>query len=387
MTVIGGSTESVWEWTRRTHPPCGSATNARSAARLTSREPSRGFSSPITLLHLFRKLQVEKEERERELAEKQKQEEDAAPIGKQRKGTNSFSRGLDDVAAGKRKKAEKEEAKPTEVEAEKPKIRQEQVLDEVGVARQMILNYLGQRSRQQPGDATANMARQFHLCVWAQEEQEDSDLLEYLRSQWSPEAAPPSLDPSQPPAAVSLSAALLSRDGVIKITRQLTARRRLHKSYQGVLRRVLTALSEPQTQVRAKAMKALTTIVHADHAALSLPFVKAVIALRIDDPQTSVRDATLELVGGVVQLHLELLPDYFDILAKRFSDPGISVCPSPTTSCLLFPSHLLFQVRKRVVKLCAAICTTAPTHPLIPQLCLKLATRVHDPDESIQVYI
>jgi cohesin loading factor subunit SCC2 len=215
------------------------------------------------------------------------------------------------------------------------------------VIKQLILNYLLHKSKVDPA---ALYARQFFLAQWNYED--DNDNAEYYRAQWS--------FTNEKSFAIH-GAPSLSHDGTRKILVHLVATRELLKSFPRLLNEILCVLNESSTRYRTRAIRALSLIVESDPNILGWPKVQASVKGRLYDQAISVREAAVDLVGRYILYRPDFARHYFDYLAERFEDVGLSV-------------------RKRVVKIAQSICWLEPSSPLTSSILVHLSKRMNDED-------
>ena len=105
-------------------------------------------------------------------------------------------------------------------------------------------------------------------------------------------------------------------------------------------------------------MKA-SPVVRADPDVLRLAAVTAAVQLALREPSISVREATLDLLGGYILQRPEFVEAYYPTIAARIADVGVSV-------------------RKRVIKILRELCLKQPASPRAVDACKHLVTRVGD---------
>ena len=207
----------------------------------------------------------------------------------------------------------------------------------------------------------------------------------WLKPQWMPpDGAPPLVAP--PPGAIHAARQLPSR-AVMALTAALLATRPLARHGDGLLSKLADGLADTSPIVRASAVKAVSLVCDADPHALAAPSLRDSIVQLLGDPATSVRAEAVELIGraaarvmpsaaapahrasgdvseGVSPGAPALLEQYFDALAIRVFDTGVSV-------------------RKRAMLILrdAASC---PGFSRATQALARLVGRIHDEEESVQ---
>ena len=170
--------------------------------------------------------------------------------------------------------------------------------------------------------------------------------------------------PATPGARTQTLQTHIGYDDAELITRYLASKRSFSQSFDVYLKQILRVLTESAIIVRTKAMKCLTMVVEADPAVLGRPDMQMGVHHSFLDHSTSVREAAVDLVGKFVLSRPELLTNYYDMIAARILDTGVSV-------------------RKRVIKIMKDVCLECPDFPKIPEICVKMIRRVND-EEGIK---
>ncbi|KAL6062556.1 Nipped-B-like protein A (Fragment), variant 2 [Balamuthia mandrillaris] len=240
-------------------------------------------------------------------------------------------------------------------------------LQEMVTMRQLLLDYLAEKSRAEPSLVYARhflIAQWCHACQAQEEGGEESDAIvsaDYYRQQCTlPKTN--GVDPSE-----RILPRLLSRDIMMKINRFLLTRSSLAKSFDAMLSRILNLLNENLTTFRAKAIKALSIVLEADPAVLGESSVKQAVTGRFWDQAVSVRGAAVDLVGQYILYRPEFASAYSPMIQERILDTGVSV-------------------RKRVVKILSDVCLRQPQNPMVTSICQKLASRMND-EEAIKAIV
>ncbi|CAK9302581.1 unnamed protein product [Gordionus sp. m RMFG-2023] len=148
------------------------------------------------------------------------------------------------------------------------------------------------------------------------------------------------------------------------IAKYLASKRLLCRSYDIYLGQIMKVVHESAIAIRTKAMKCLANIIEADPGILAQTNVQSTIHLRLMDQSPSVREAAVELIGKCILARSELIPRYFNMIAERILDTGVSV-------------------RKRVIRILRDICNDFPEYQNITSICCKLVRRIHD-EEGIK---
>ncbi|KAF9984672.1 Sister chromatid cohesion protein 2 [Modicella reniformis] len=145
----------------------------------------------------------------------------------------------------------------------------------------------------------------------------------------------------------------------------LTARQQLFASFDMFLSRILGTLEAGAVTLRAKSLKALSFIVTGDCTVLAQHNVRKTIALRLQDPSPSVRDAATELVGRYMLQDATIRKCYYDIVSDRISDTGLNV-------------------RKRVMRLLRDMYFKTDEPAMRSDIAQRLLLRVHDEETTVK---
>ncbi|XP_066990577.1 nipped-B-like protein isoform X1 [Macrobrachium rosenbergii] len=170
--------------------------------------------------------------------------------------------------------------------------------------------------------------------------------------------------PASPGAKTQTLQTHIGYDNAELITRYLASKRPFSQSFDMYLKQILRVLTESAIAVRTKAMKCLTMVVEADPGVLSRTDMQMGVHHSFLDHSTSVREAAVDLVGKFVLCRPEVLNTYYEMIAARILDTGVSV-------------------RKRVIKILKDICLECPDFTKIPEICVKMIRRVND-EEGIK---
>ncbi|XP_065176245.1 nipped-B-like protein isoform X1 [Sycon ciliatum] len=134
-------------------------------------------------------------------------------------------------------------------------------------------------------------------------------------------------------------------------------------TFEYCLVKILVELADAAATVRTKAMKALSVIVNCDPSLLAKEEVQNAVHARLKDPSTSMREATVDLIGKFVLLKPDLTLNYYRMLSDRISDAGVSV-------------------RKRVIKTMRDICIQQPDFKHVPDICLLMIRCLKEEDST-----
>ncbi|RVW30416.1 Sister chromatid cohesion protein SCC2 [Vitis vinifera] len=158
---------------------------------------------------------------------------------------------------------------------------------------------------------------------------------------------------------------LLTRESVKKITLALGQNNSFSRGFDKILHLLLASLRENSPVIRAKALRAVSIIVEADPEVLCEKRVQVAVEGRFCDSAISVREAALELVGRHIASHPDVGLKYFEKVAERIKDTGVSV-------------------RKRAIKIIRDMCTSNANFSEFTSACNEIISRVSDEESSIQ---
>ncbi|CAK7338590.1 unnamed protein product [Dovyalis caffra] len=158
---------------------------------------------------------------------------------------------------------------------------------------------------------------------------------------------------------------MLVRDSVKKIALALGQNSSFCRGFDKILHMLLASLRENSPVIRAKALRAVSIIVEADPEVLRDKRVQLAVEGRFCDSAISVREAALELVGRHIASHPDVGLQYFEKVAERIKDTGVSV-------------------RKRAIKIIRDMCISNPNFTEFTTACIEIISRVSDDESSIQ---
>ncbi|BDA45698.1 Nipped-B-like protein [Coccomyxa sp. Obi] len=233
--------------------------------------------------------------------------------------------------------------------------------DKADLGRQLLLGYLADRRH---GDAElCSSAREFMLC------QTFADDITDLQKADAPVE-------QQVAALVGCreTCDVMSRGTTSSLTAEdacMLVRWAAHSGPLGRMRvlllKKLADAADPTKQtaaVRAKAIKAITTVVKSDTSVLSFPEIQHCVHRALKDEAPSVRQATVDLLGGHIGADVDLASAYFDTLVTASRDTSTSV-------------------RKAAVRILWESCIRVPDFPRASEACVAVLHRVGDNEESI----
>ncbi|KAL0960842.1 hypothetical protein HGRIS_005858 [Hohenbuehelia grisea] len=139
----------------------------------------------------------------------------------------------------------------------------------------------------------------------------------------------------------------------------------LRNSFQPVLNVILASLDAPPIFMRTKALRALGQIVTSDASILSAPNVRRAIESHLLDSSPAVRDAAVELIGKYMIDSPEFAADYYQKIADRIADTGLSV-------------------RKRVIKLLKSFYSVTDDTSRRIDIATRIVFRMVDEDDTVK---
>ncbi|KAG8384631.1 hypothetical protein BUALT_Bualt04G0138000 [Buddleja alternifolia] len=221
------------------------------------------------------------------------------------------------------------------------------------IIQQMLLNYL------QDAGSTDDLhlfTRWFYLCLWYKDDPASQQKFFYYLARFKSRAI--ARDSSS-------SSSFLTRDSVKKITLALGQNSSFARGFDKILQVLLASLRENSPVIRAKALRAVSIIVEADPEVLGDKLVQTAVEGRFCDSAISAREAALELVGRHIASHPDVGLKYFEKVAERIKDTGISV-------------------RKRAIKIIRDMCTSRADFSQYTTACVEIISRINDEESSIQ---
>ncbi|KAM7266752.1 hypothetical protein ACFE04_008918 [Oxalis oulophora] len=225
-------------------------------------------------------------------------------------------------------------------------------ISKVEIVQQMLLNYL-----QEAGsiDDMHLFVRWFYLCLWFKDDPKSEEKSMYYLSRMKSKAI----------VREHGTISLLTRDSVKKITLALGQKNSFSRGFDKILNMLLASLRENSPVIRAKALRAVSIIVEADPEVLGEERVQVAVEGRFCDSAISVREAALELVGRHISSHPDVGSKYFEKVAERIKDTGVSV-------------------RKRAIKIIRDMCFSSANFSDFAAACIEIISRVVDDESSIQ---
>ncbi|KAL0681088.1 hypothetical protein Bca4012_047935 [Brassica carinata] len=227
------------------------------------------------------------------------------------------------------------------------------MITQTEVAQQMLLNYLQDAGS---ADDAHTFICWFHLCLSYKDVPKSHEKIKYYIAR---------LKAKSIIRNSGATTSFLTRDAIKKITLALGRNSSFSRGFDKILHMLLASLRENSPIIRAKAMRAVSTIVEADPEVLCDKRVQLAVEGRFCDSAISVREAALELVGRHIASHPDVGSKYFEKVAERIKDTGVSV-------------------RKRAIKIIRDMCTSNPNFSEFTSACAEILSRISDDESSIQ---
>ncbi|KAK9116525.1 hypothetical protein Sjap_015472 [Stephania japonica] len=221
------------------------------------------------------------------------------------------------------------------------------------VIQQILLNYLQEAVST---DDAHFFARWFYLCLWYKDDPKSQQKFTFYLARLKSRAILRDF-------GTELSS--LTRDSAKRISLALGQNNSFSRGFDTILCMLLASLRENSPILRAKALRAVSIIVEADPEVLCDKRVQSAVEGRFCDSAISVREAALELVGRHIASHPDVGLQYFEKVAERVKDTGVSV-------------------RKRAIKIIRDMCTSNANFSEYTKACLEIISRISDEESSIQ---
>ncbi|KAJ7974325.1 Sister chromatid cohesion protein [Quillaja saponaria] len=221
------------------------------------------------------------------------------------------------------------------------------------IIQQLLLNYLQDVAS---ADDVHIFVRWFYLCLWYKDDPKSHKKFIYHIAR---------LKSKTIVRDSGTGSYLLTRDSVKKITLALGQNSSFSRGFDKILHMLLASLRENSPVIRAKALRAVSIIVEADPEVLGDKRVQSAVEGRFCDSAISVREAALELVGRHIASHPDVGFKYFEKIAERTKDTGVSV-------------------RKRAIKIIRDMCTSNANFSEFTRACIEIISRITDDESSIQ---
>ncbi|TVU40275.1 hypothetical protein EJB05_13731 [Eragrostis curvula] len=221
----------------------------------------------------------------------------------------------------------------------------------VEIVQQILLSYFQEAGPQDDGNM---FTRWFYLCMWYKDDPRSKEKITYYLARLK----------SKEILRDSSNGLIISRDWAKKICLTLGQNNSFSRGFDKILGLLLASLRENSPVIRAKALRAVSSIVEADPEVLGDERVQSAVEGRFCDSAISVREAALELVGRHIASHPDVGLKYIEKVAERIKDTGVSV-------------------RKRAIKIIRDLCASNPntdtTHAFV-----EIISRVNDEESSVQ---
>ncbi|KAL1205894.1 Sister chromatid cohesion protein SCC2 [Cardamine amara subsp. amara] len=227
------------------------------------------------------------------------------------------------------------------------------MISKTEVVQQMLLNYLQDAGS---ADDVHTFICWFYLCIWYKDVPKSQKKFKYYVAR---------LKAKSIIRNSGATTSFLTRDAIKKITLALGLNSSFSRGFDKILHMLLASLRENSPIIRAKAMRAVSIVVEADPEVLCNKRVQLAVEGRFCDSAISVREAALELVGRHIASHPDVGLKYFEKVAERIKDTGVSV-------------------RKRAIKIIRDMCTLNPNFSEFTSACTEILSRISDDESSIQ---
>ncbi|MCL7033996.1 hypothetical protein MKW94_025445 [Papaver nudicaule] len=223
-----------------------------------------------------------------------------------------------------------------------------ELITKMEIVQQLLLNYMqGAGST----DDAHLYARWFYLCLWYKDDPKSQEKLGYYLARLQ--------------LTSTVVSSFLTRESAKKISLAFGQKNSFSRGFDKILCMLLASLRENSPVIRAKALRAVSLIVEADPEVLCEKRVQSAVEGRFCDSAISVREAALELVGRHIASHPDVGLKYFEKVAERVKDTGVSV-------------------RKRAIRIIRDMCTSNDNFSEFTSACLQIISRVSDEESSIQ---
>ncbi|MCO5609933.1 hypothetical protein L7F22_064168 [Adiantum nelumboides] len=221
------------------------------------------------------------------------------------------------------------------------------------ILQQMLLNYLEEVSA---SDNLTMYARRFYLWQWYRDDSQGEVNIAFYYGRCLRHSSNHVRGVVPTP---------FTREVIVRICAVLGQQRPLARGFDRILERLLVSLQENSPTPRAKALRAVSAIVEVDPTVLGDERVQRAVEGRFLDSAISVREAAMELVGRHITSHPDVAVKYFEKIAERIMDTGVSV-------------------RKRVIKIIRDLCILKCDFGKMTDACVRIVSRINDEETSIQ---
>ncbi|GAV65698.1 Cohesin_HEAT domain-containing protein/Nipped-B_C domain-containing protein [Cephalotus follicularis] len=226
-------------------------------------------------------------------------------------------------------------------------------ITKIEMVQETLLNYLQDAASV---DDVHLFVRWFYLCLWYKDDP---------RSEQKPMYYVARLKSKAIVRDYGTVSSFLTRESVKNITLALGQKNSFSRGFDKILNMLLASLRENSPVIRAKALRAVSIIVEADPEVLGDKRVQLAVEGRFCDSAISVREAALELVGRHIASHPDVGLKYFEKVAERIKDTGVSV-------------------RKRAIKIIRDMCFSNVNFSEFASACIEIISRVSDDESTIQ---
>ncbi|GJN24260.1 hypothetical protein PR202_gb11991 [Eleusine coracana subsp. coracana] len=158
------------------------------------------------------------------------------------------------------------------------------------IVQQILLSYLQEAGPQDDGNL---FTRWFYLCMWYKDDPRCKEKISYYLARLK----------SKEILRDSGNSLVISKEWAKKICSTLGQKNSFSRGFDKILCLLLASLRENSPVIRAKALRAVSSIVEADPEVLGDKRVQSAVEGRFCDSAISVREAALELVGRHIASH------------------------------------------------------------------------------------
>ncbi|KXN83113.1 Protein rad9 [Leucoagaricus sp. SymC.cos] len=168
-----------------------------------------------------------------------------------------------------------------------------------------------------------------------------------------------------PPTDVFNTGTQDEADRIDLLGEELGTLQTMRSSFNPILNTIVGSLNASVIFMRTKALRALGQIVTSDPTVLAMPVVRRGIENHLLDSSPAVRDAAVELIGKYMIDSPEVAGDYYQKIADRMADTGLSV-------------------RKRVIKLLKSFYSVTQDTSRKTDIAFRMVLRMMDEDDTVK---
>jgi cohesin loading factor subunit SCC2 len=265
-----------------------------------------------------------------------------------------------------------------------------------------IVAWIEERGKSEDGNRL-QYARLYHLITWAQvasqeidadveEDEEEKEArkgkLEVIRGLIK-EYAGMILSSEKTGTATEMAqgrGVWIDRSRIQLIVETLASKSQLYMSFDLFFGNIISCLESEPATLRSKALKCLQDVILVDGSCLERESVQRLMADRLLDPSTNVRDSAIDLlgkiIGGAGVMERSVLRMYYPMLSRRVLDVGVNVRKRIIRVLRdIYASGVIYlQVKEKISPEELAV-----EHGLLVDIVVKLVGRVKDEEETVRV--